>query len=129
MNQQQTSSAAATRIRDNQRRSRARRRDYLTDLEKQVQRIDRLGPQPSAEIQAAAQKVLAENVLLRSLLREHGILNAEIESYLHNSHGGSENITTASPGPYTNTMKSPKGVEKPFLPGVSVRDAQQFSYP
>ncbi|KAF2459235.1 hypothetical protein BDY21DRAFT_275531, partial [Lineolata rhizophorae] len=61
------------RIRDNQRRSRARRKEYLQELEGKFRNCQQLGVEASAEIQAAARKVLEENKRLRSLLRQKGL--------------------------------------------------------
>ncbi|CAO1596931.1 hypothetical protein XANCAGTX0491_000758 [Xanthoria calcicola] len=58
-------SNSATRIRDNQRRSRARRKEYILELEAKVRGYEQGGVTASAEIQAAARKVVAENEVLR----------------------------------------------------------------
>ena len=58
----------STRVRDNQRRSRARQKEYIRELESKVQNYERLGVQASSEIQAAARTVLEENQRLRALL-------------------------------------------------------------
>lgn len=57
-----------SRIRDNQRRSRARQKEYIHELEEKVQACGRLGVQASLEIQQAARNVLEENKRLRALL-------------------------------------------------------------
>lgn len=57
------------RIRDNQRRSRARRKEYLQELETRYRQCEQTGVEASAEIQAAARKVVDENRRLRELLR------------------------------------------------------------
>ncbi|KAI4273264.1 MAG: hypothetical protein L6R38_006373 [Xanthoria sp. 2 TBL-2021] len=56
---------SATRIRDNQRRSRARRKEYILELEAKVRGYEQDGVTASTEIQAAARKVVAENEVLR----------------------------------------------------------------
>lgn len=61
------------RIRNNQRRSRARRKEYVQDLESKLRHCEQVGHEASAELQAAAQKTMAENVRLRQLLERHGI--------------------------------------------------------
>lgn len=66
------------RIRDNQRRSRARRKEYLSELESKLSHCERVGVEASAEIQSAARKVLEENHRLRGLLRRYGIREEEI---------------------------------------------------
>ncbi|KAF1821778.1 uncharacterized protein K489DRAFT_299098, partial [Dissoconium aciculare CBS 342.82] len=61
------------RIRDNQRRSRARRKEYLQDLEVRFRNCEQLGVEASAEIQAAARRVVDENKRLRMLLKQRGL--------------------------------------------------------
>ncbi len=73
---------SSARIRDNQRRSRARRREYIQDLEQRLQKFESHGVQVTQEIQAAGRKVAFENTLLRALLRLHGISDHDIEGYL-----------------------------------------------
>ncbi|KAK9452448.1 hypothetical protein V1511DRAFT_200842 [Dipodascopsis uninucleata] len=73
---------SSTRIRDNQRRSRARRKEYVTDLEERLRRYESLGVEATYEVQAAGRKVAADNALLRSLLRHHGVAETEVQEYL-----------------------------------------------
>ncbi|KAK5241138.1 hypothetical protein LTR16_009720, partial [Cryomyces antarcticus] len=67
------------RIRDNQRRSRARRKEYLQELENKYRHCEAVGVEASTEIQAAARRVLEENRRLRGLLRIKGVGENEIE--------------------------------------------------
>ncbi|KAI4242606.1 MAG: hypothetical protein L6R40_003987 [Gallowayella cf. fulva] len=60
-----STSDANNRIRDNQRRSRARRAEYLQELEAKVCNYEKKGAAVSAEIQAAARRVNEENWGLR----------------------------------------------------------------
>lgn len=60
-----SSPSSAIRVRDNQRRARARRREYIQDLEAKLHCNEKQGIRASLEIQAAARKVVAENELLR----------------------------------------------------------------
>lgn len=53
------------RVRDNQRRSRARRKEYLQELEAKLKRCEASGVQASVDIQIAARAVSAENARLR----------------------------------------------------------------
>lgn len=55
------------------------------------------------EVQAAARKVAKENSLLRSLLRQHGITNVEVENYLHGKRDESETATSAMISPSVAT--------------------------
>lgn len=66
-----TRTTTTTRIRDNQRRSRARRKAYLSELEAKVRNFERRGVEASAEVQAAARDVVERN---RVLERENGRL-------------------------------------------------------
>lgn len=66
--QKSTHAVMQSRIRDNQRRSRARQKEYIHELEEKVQTCERLGVQASLEIQQAARNVLEENKRLRALL-------------------------------------------------------------
>ncbi|KFY02077.1 hypothetical protein V490_00643 [Pseudogymnoascus sp. VKM F-3557] len=68
------------RIRNNQRRSRARRKEYLQEIEGQLRQCELTGVEASPEIQSAARKVLEENRRLRTLNRrlrallvQHGV--------------------------------------------------------
>jgi hypothetical protein len=76
----------AVRIRDNQRRSRARRKEYIEDLEQRIRRFERQGVEATTEVQAAARKVAKENALLRSLLVAHGVSHYAIDDYLRGKH-------------------------------------------
>ena len=84
------------RTRDNQRRSRARRKEYVEELEKRIHDFERHGAQASVELQAAARKVARENALLRILLRQHGVTSSEIEAYVLGKDGDSGIIPTMS---------------------------------
>ncbi|KAF1944412.1 hypothetical protein EJ02DRAFT_398647 [Clathrospora elynae] len=66
------------RIRDNQRRSRARRKEYLHELEAKLRSCEQVGIEASSEIQGAARKVLDENRKLRSMLQERGVSEPEV---------------------------------------------------
>src|ERR1700761_6414004 len=68
-----------SRIRENQRRSRARRKEYLQQLEEKYRLCEQTGAEASMEIQAAARKVLDENRRLRFLLKQHGLSDAAID--------------------------------------------------
>ena len=74
------------RIRDNQRRSRARRKEYLQELEGKFRNCELLGVEASSEIQAAARRVAEENKLLRLLLLQRGVPESEIDDHLGRSY-------------------------------------------
>lgn len=68
----------STRIRDNQRRSRARKKEYVNELEEKYRTCQQYGAEASATIQHLARSVLEENKRLRALLHLHGIFDDEI---------------------------------------------------
>lgn len=77
------------------------------ELEERVQKLERSGPQAAVEIHTAAQRVLAENVLLRSLLWDRGVMSAEVNTYLQISDGESQHAPSARvclPNPIQNAM-------------------------
>ncbi len=68
------------RIRNNQRRSRARRKEYLQELEGKLRKCESMGVEASMEIQASARLVAEENKRLRALLQSRGIMSQEIDT-------------------------------------------------
>jgi len=77
--------ANLARIRDNQRRSRARRKEYLQELEARLRQCELQGIEASAEIQLAARRVADENKKLRMLLNQNGVSDDNIEAYLQST--------------------------------------------
>lgn len=73
------------RIRDNQRRSRARRKEYLQELETKLRTYEQIGIEASSEIQSAARTVLEENRKLKAILREQGMSEQEVLAALENT--------------------------------------------
>lgn len=80
--EKESGSATLTRVRDNQRRSRARRKEYIQHLEQRLRSFESQGVVASQEIQQAGRKVAKENSLLRSLLVLRGVTQDEIEDFL-----------------------------------------------
>lgn len=75
--------ANLARIRDNQRRSRARRKEYLQEIEGRLRECEQTGVEASTEIQAAARKVAVENQRLRLLLIKRGVSAEEINTFIY----------------------------------------------
>lgn len=73
------------RIRNNQRRSRARRKEYLQELEGKLRKYESMGMEASMEIQASARLVAEENKRLRALLQSRGIMSLEIDTAIGTS--------------------------------------------
>lgn len=84
-----SSNSNLARIRDNQRRSRARRKEYLNELEDKFRKCEQLGVEATSEMQVAARKVLEENNRLRAFLREKGISDDELDAWMDNAESGS----------------------------------------
>ncbi|KAH7371911.1 hypothetical protein BKA64DRAFT_649584 [Cadophora sp. MPI-SDFR-AT-0126] len=84
--------ANLARIRDNQRRSRARRKEYLQELEARLRQCELQGIEASAEIQMAARAVANENKKLRVLLAQHGIGDDKVEVHLQSSPGAESDM-------------------------------------
>jgi hypothetical protein len=59
-------------------RSRARRKEYMHELEARLRDYEQVGIEASAEIQSAARRVLDENRKLRALLHERGVSDSDI---------------------------------------------------
>lgn len=74
--------SSAARIRENQRRSRTRRKEYVQHLEQRLWSFERLGVAATQEAQIAGREVARENDLLRALLMLHGVTETSIEEYL-----------------------------------------------
>ncbi|WAO94236.1 Hypothetical protein NCS54_01181000 [Fusarium falciforme] len=73
---------SAIRIRDNQRRSRARHKEYVEGLQKKLQDYERQGVEATLQMQQAARNVAVENSRLRILLGYHGVTAEDIDKFL-----------------------------------------------
>ncbi|KAG6001574.1 hypothetical protein E4U43_001296 [Claviceps pusilla] len=86
--------ANLARIRDNQRRSRARRREYLQELEQRLRACELQGIEASTEVQIAARRVADENTKLRELLHKHGVTDDYIAQYLQENAANKDDYRT-----------------------------------
>lgn len=77
------------RIRINKQRSRARHQEYVTSLEARVRELEAAGVQATAEMQAAARGVAAENRRLRALLQHLGVDQAMVDKWAASDVPGS----------------------------------------
>ncbi|KAI5465395.1 hypothetical protein BGZ63DRAFT_103349 [Mariannaea sp. PMI_226] len=68
--------------RENQRRSRARHRELLVELQRRVRDYERRDGQATLEMQRVARVVNAENVALRNLLAARGVPTEDVEAHL-----------------------------------------------
>ncbi|KIW17810.1 hypothetical protein PV08_05005 [Exophiala spinifera] len=76
------SSSAPNRNTLNQRASRARRKTYVSDLERKVRDFEAHGVKATEEVQRAARRVADENRLLREQIHALRTRNAELEALL-----------------------------------------------
>lgn len=72
----------AARLRENKRRSRARQKEYVEDLEKRCRETEQRQVAATIEVQVAARKVAEENRRLRELLRRVGVPEGIVEGWL-----------------------------------------------
>lgn len=76
----------ADRNRANQRNFRARRQEYVRELEQQLRELQDQKIQATREVQVAARLLKQQNVRLRSLLkRRFGVSECEIDEFLSES--------------------------------------------
>lgn len=75
-------SASAIRIRENQRRSRARRKEYVETMERKLHEYERRGVDATLEMQQAARTVAVENTRLRMMLAQMGAGAADVDAFL-----------------------------------------------
>ncbi|KAG5926447.1 hypothetical protein E4U42_003293 [Claviceps africana] len=116
----ESAKANLARIRDNQRRSRARRREYLQDLEQKLRTCELQGIEATAEVQMAARRVADENVKLRELLHKHGATDDYIARYLHGNaadqgdcrHGQGQNAQAMKEA----STSTPQSLQQLMLP-------------
>lgn len=93
--------ASQSQNRENQRRSRARRREYVEDLQRRLQEYERRGVEATLQMQQAAKAVALENEMLRGLLHARGVSQHDIDGYCRSfSRTGCETETV--PGSYSS---------------------------
>ncbi|KAJ6779843.1 hypothetical protein PWT90_00839 [Aphanocladium album] len=111
--------ANLARIRDNQRRSRARRREYLQDLEQRLRLCELQGIEATTEVQVAARRVAEENRQLRQLLNKHGFSDEYIGRFLQAGIAGAPDMnrggafTTGDPGMAVHTLRQAMASRRP----------------
>ncbi|KAG6015039.1 hypothetical protein E4U43_005863 [Claviceps pusilla] len=108
-------SVAAIRIRDNQRRSRARRKEYVENLERKVQEYEKQGVGATLEMQHAARLVALENSRLRMMLARAGATEADIEAFLQSCQDreAAEALSSVSLRPMHHGLQEQKSSTKP----------------
>jgi len=77
----------STRVRENQRRSRTRRKELIDELQARLRQYERKEVQATVAMQLAARRVSWENAQLRDLLSEKGVSTEEIKAFLCGREG------------------------------------------
>lgn len=68
--------------RENQRRSRARQREVLTDLQRRVVEYEKRDAQATLEMQRVAREVAEENGFLREMLAMKGVRREDVDEFI-----------------------------------------------
>ncbi|KAK2060732.1 hypothetical protein LY76DRAFT_614861 [Colletotrichum caudatum] len=89
-------SANAIRIRDNQRRSRARHKEFVDELQRKVQEYEKRGIEASLQMQKAARDVAIENSRLRALLASRGVSSDQVDAYLRSFEDDPKTLSAIS---------------------------------
>lgn len=79
-----------SRLRDYQRKCRARHRDFVNDLKRRLAEYERSGVQATLEMQQAARAVEQTNRRLRQLLALHGVSDNEVDRFLRSDPAAAE---------------------------------------
>ncbi|KAH7176267.1 hypothetical protein EDB81DRAFT_34119 [Dactylonectria macrodidyma] len=82
-----TTTSHTLRLTENKRRYRARRKEYVADLERRLEEARERGVQATKEVQLAAQQVVQENARLRELLGLAGFSHEDVDAWV--KQGGS----------------------------------------
>lgn len=109
-----TSGSDLARVRDNQRRSRARRKEYLQELESKLRKCEAAGVQASIDIQLAARGVTEENARLREenerLKKENEQLRYKVRKSEEEAEASHQEAAMSKPQNTSRTCGN--GVEK-----------------
>lgn len=104
---------AAERIRENQRRSRARRKEHIENMQRRLDEYEKQGVDATLQMQQAARTVAIENSRLRILLAQRGVYDGEVDKFLaafeqqHAGAGESESPLTGYPPPHSHMSYTP----------------------
>ncbi|KAK6535840.1 hypothetical protein TWF281_000090 [Arthrobotrys megalospora] len=101
------------RIRENKRRHRARKKEYVEELERKLRGYQQQGVQAAQEIQVAALRVVEQNIRLKELLRRVGVDDCTIQAWLQGEEKLRSLPRKCSPVAKTETEPAykPSGVE------------------
>ena len=85
------------RVRDNQRKSRARKQEYVKELEQRLAGCKEQAQEKDIAHRLATQKVEAENRHLKALLESLGVSTGSIQKYLQDADAANANRKIAIP--------------------------------
>ncbi|CAG8888167.1 unnamed protein product [Penicillium egyptiacum] len=88
MKDQKKNAERLARVRENQRKSRARKQEYVNELEQRLAVYKEQAHQKDIEHRLATQKVEAENRHLKALLASLGVSGASVQQYLQEADTG-----------------------------------------
>ena len=115
------------RLRENKRRSRARQKEYLQQLERRCRDYEQSDVQATVEMQVAARKVAEENRLLRSLLKKMGAEDAMVNNWLESQGNAEERLATSLPLRSRSRSANQDINGDPLPEGLSQDHEQSFS--
>ncbi|KAI8628224.1 hypothetical protein F5Y19DRAFT_438560 [Xylariaceae sp. FL1651] len=101
--------------RQNQQRSRARRREYLASLENRLREFEHREIQATLEMQQAAREVAWVNGRLMELLAVRGVSTEEVNEFLQRERHGKDLRARAARG-HTGASQKPKSGDRGLEP-------------
>ncbi|KAF7553961.1 hypothetical protein G7046_g6949 [Stylonectria norvegica] len=102
-----TRTPASTALnRENQRRSRARHREYLDDLQRRIQEYEHRDAQATREMQHVARALAVENTILREMLIAKGVRREEVDARISGQVAFNANKVSAIEGPMSSENDS-----------------------
>ncbi|KAF7542235.1 hypothetical protein G7Z17_g11756 [Cylindrodendrum hubeiense] len=90
-NQTEATASRTSRLTENKRRFRARRKEYVADLERMLKEARERDVQATKEVQLAAQQVVQENSKLRELLGLSGFSDGDVDAWVNGGSGSRGN--------------------------------------
>lgn len=106
------------RVRDNQRKSRARKQEYVKELEQSLAVCKEEAQEKDIAHRLSMQKVEAENRHLKALLESLGVSTGSVQKYLHDADAVNVNRKIAIPAirrPENETPSSKLAMEIPRI--------------